>query len=1166
MIAWFTRHRLRVIVISLLSLSLLLVWSGSRSLNGFHQAKLASSSIRALDLRLEGLDFDSLPEISSLHGRISFLNSQISSAKSQLTPFIQIAPQMGWVPRYGPELRSSKDMLELGGNLAQTSQSLLVALEIIISQTSQTNTQLLQGNQINENVLVSLTRAEPHFRDAMSHLEKARKIVEVLQDRDLPPSYLSMVRSAKNLTPSLISLAGTGLVATGLWESFLGYDEPRSYLLVAQNSDELRASGGFIPGAWILTLDQGNITQLVFWDTVNVDDLSASPLLPPEGLLQSLWAGVWLFRDAGWDPDFPTSATVMEQILKLGQDITVDGVIAFDQLAFADILQAIGPITLPTGDILDGSSFTRILENGSDILGREFMDIALSAVLDRLREQGTNRDMLSLLLALNNSLTEKHVLLFFHEQALQEVSETNGWTGSLADSSGDFLMVVDSNVGFSKVNPNISRRIAYSVDLSHDTPSAARLEIQYTNQSRQLVADPCAVQSAGRGGVPYQQLKNSCYWNYLRVYTPEGAVLVSSSPFPMPEGALYQRIGYNDIEDTLRAYTSQDKSVFAGFFKVDIGETKIVAFEYRLPLAAVRSHNKRLIYNLFLQKQPGLSTTKVEVNVRLPDGYCMRQSDLSAIFVGPSEVEFKVDLRSDTVLEIDLERKTECNKLADSPSGLAADLPEGRTKTAFGSLMIVPTTEGSAPHHIQITPNDPALIRGQRFLFTAVVFDQDGRLIQDAGLSWRVKDPLAGTISATGLFNAGLANGRYSDVVEVTATSAKGWTSATTGVEILTANEAETRQLDSVILYPSQITVRPGQTVGIGALGWDSQGRFVQNLQFKWRMAETEAGTVNQFGFFEASSTPGRFINAIEVIVRQITPEGVVESRAFASVTVSEAIQRGTLAQLVTIPHRVVLTPGQQVIFIARAFDVSSQPLRGLDFTWNVTQSSVGQFVEPGRFIAGTEIGQFPNAIQVVATQQTANGPIQARTNITVAVVPPRVVGDLDLVYIVPGEVTLSPGQQFVFTSIGIDSQGNPVQGGVEWEVEFSVAGSIKPSGVFKAGSHPGIYPDAIQVRMTQVLDGKETVVVSYTTVNVLGPLDGLRVTRSVVLESGRSMWLSAVGYDANGLEIPFLQFRWSLENPEIGTVTSAGFFTAGDKLGAHSNAVKVVAVELDTS
>ncbi|MBF8267712.1 MAG: uncharacterized protein HW388_1220 [Dehalococcoidia bacterium] len=1164
----------------------LAAWGGVRARNGIQHATQAGATVRSMALSLETFESGSLPDIALLQGQVALVDGQLREARSNLTPFLQLSPMLGWVPRVGPQLKSARDMLDLASSLTQGSRDLLTAVEVATSDSSQGSIQLLQDNRFNEDVLRTMAGGEPFFSSALGHLEQAMASLERLEGRELPPDYLKMVTTAQQLTPELETFARTGLAASQLWQTFFGYETPQTYLLVAQNSDELRATGGFIPGAWLLTLDHGEITQLQFWDTVEVDNLSAGagPPLPPEGLLQAIWAGAWLFRDAGWYPDFPTSARVMEQMFKLGQGTSVDGVITLDQWAVQGVLAAMGPTTMSTGETLDETSYMKILEDGTDLQSRRFMDTLLEELLDTLREEGSENLMVALLATMNKSLEEKHILLFLHNPALQEVVTANGWDGALTDSPGDYLMVVDSNVGFSKVNRNIAQRISYQVDLSAEGKTEARLDILYTNQSQETV-QPCGVQTGiTPTDLTYYQLKNACYWDYLRVYGPEGSALQTSSPFPMPEGALYRRIGYNDIEDTLRTYSESGKAVFAGFFNLGVGESRGIAFVYTLPDHVVEREEGRLRYSLLLQSQPGTQSIPVELTLRLPAGYCVQRASPEPSSLDAEEVRFAINLDSDTTVQLVLERKAVCKLPSEASPAQVDSLPQGRTRTAFASLIVEPVTESAPADHIQMSPQDATLIPRQRFLFTAIALDSQGKPVRDVRFRWRVKDSFAGAITSSGLLTAGLAPGTYLDAVEVSVISAKGTTTATASVTIVSREQAETRLLSSVVVYPADITVRPGQVVGLGALGWDEEGRFVQNLQFKWSIAKPSAGSVDQLGFFTASQASGPYPGAIRVVAIQDTPQGALEREAFVSVTVSENARRGVLSRVVVVPGAVTINPGQRVSFITRAFDESGQRVSNVSFIWEVTQPVAGQMEKPGQFVASALLGRYADAIRVVATQETpelalgstlprpeaipptAEGPIQVKATIAVTIAPPRAVGNLAAVRLTPGVVTLRPGQLFVFGVSGLDSSGNLVPATVSREVVDPAAGSISQAGVFTAGREPGMFKNAVRVQMSQEKGGQRTVVEAFATVNILGPLERVEISPSTVtVETGQPTRLRAVAYDANGLEIPALYLRWSVEDPQAGSIDESGVFTAGAKAGRYENAVRVIAVEVDT-
>jgi hypothetical protein len=488
-------------------------------------------------------------------------------------------------------------------------------------------------------------------------------------------------------------------------------------------------------------------------------------------------------------------------------------------------------------------------------------------------------------------------------------------------------------------------------------------------------------------------------------------------------------------------------------------------------------------------------------------------------------------------------------------------------RTAHASVVITPPRVGPPIDRVQMSPQDASLSAGRRFVFTAVALDAQGKPVVDADFQWQVKDASVGTITSTGLFTAGVRPGMYMDVVEVSVITGSGPITANANVEVVSDLEAQTRLLDFVVAYPSNITVRPGQVVGLGALGWDERSRLVQGLRFTWGMTNAAAGSVDQFGFFTASQVSGRYPDSIQVTATQDTPQGKIEIRSFISVKVTDVINRGVLSQVVVVPGSVRLTPDQRFGLSARAFDETGQPVRDVSFAWEVTQPAAGSMEKPGYFVAGHETGRYPDAIQAVATQLTPKGPVQATATVTVTVEPPRVVGDLALVQLVPSEVVLKPGQRFVFTAFGLDSGGNMVPGRGEWEVAVeSSAGSIGPTGVFKAGSEPGTYKDAVKVVFLQEKDGQRLVVEALATVNILGPLERVEIrSPTVSLEAGQSLRVFAVGYDASGFEIPALGLRWSVEVPLAGSINRSGFFTAGADPGSYENAIRVIAVELDT-
>ena len=140
--------------------------------------------------------------------------------------------------------------------------------------------------------------------------------------------------------------------------------------------------------------------------------------------------------------------------------------------------------------------------------------------------------------------------------------------------------------------------------------------------------------------------------------------------------------------------------------------------------------------------------------------------------------------------------------------------------------------------------------------------------------------PLAGTVSAGGLFTAGSVPGAYSDVVEVTAvqsTDAGELTANGAASVVVTSGFIDT-SIVSVTVFPSTATVRPGERVALrpGVLG--NYGGLVQDMALVWRVTDPAAGEIDQNGILTAGTAPGFYEGAVPVQARRLpgpAPPGV---------------------------------------------------------------------------------------------------------------------------------------------------------------------------------------------------------------------------------------------------------------------------------------------------
>ena len=307
---------------------------------------------------------------------------------------------------------------------------------------------------------------------------------------------------------------------------------------------ELRASGGFITGVGTLTLDNGRIEELTIGDSYAFDDLTQPYPLPPEPLQRYLDAGLWLLRDANWSPDFPTTAEQALSLYELSTGETAGGVVAFDQTAIQRLLATIGPVELPDFDepvdaknVIDymhmawGGSTGEGAESEWWRQRKDFMGLLGRAMLEKALTETKGDGLFTLARSAFKLLREKHVLVYFTTPELQAPLHEAGLDGGMISGQGDFLALIDTNLGFNKVDPLIERRIEYAVDFNDPEKPEARLSVIYTHTLDAEIA--CEHGSFVRSS-DYSDLQQRCYWDYFRIYTPAGVEAISAQAPSVP--------------------------------------------------------------------------------------------------------------------------------------------------------------------------------------------------------------------------------------------------------------------------------------------------------------------------------------------------------------------------------------------------------------------------------------------------------------------------------------------------------------------------------------------------------------------------------------------------------------------------------------------------------
>lgn len=415
-------------------------------------------------------------------------------------------------------------------------------------------------------------------------------------------TYLPLLRTAVSL----------GKVAPAL----MGADEPRTYLLLAQNSEELRPTGGFISGVGLITIDGGDLGDMDFSDSYTVFNPDVDHPLAPPDLERTMGAQILVFRDSNWSADYPAAASVAQSLYQLDTGTATDGVFAFDIEATRRLIGAMEPLALPGYDEPVTSQnlaaamrevWAAPVDIETTVVDREtsqwwrhrkdFMgDLAAAA---RAKVEAGEVDFGALAQAVYSSLQEKHILLSVNDPATMALLRDSGWAGAVDPGEADYLFVVDSNVGWNKVNTLVDRSTRYTVRPLADGSAEAELRLAYTHGG-QAIEGPC-VQEVHYGDT-YEDLRRYCYFNYLRVYVPDGAQLLDAQGF--------------EPDSVDQAFGEAGSTVFSGFVVTPSGGEHEVTLRYRLPASVFQDG----LYRLRIQKQAGVPAWPVEIAIDDPAG------------------------------------------------------------------------------------------------------------------------------------------------------------------------------------------------------------------------------------------------------------------------------------------------------------------------------------------------------------------------------------------------------------------------------------------------------------------------------------------------------------------------------------------------------------------
>ena len=644
-------------LVLLLALALLVGW---KAYVLAQRGAAVRTDLVALQLSLSGQP--GIEQLDSLGGQVATLRVDLDAFQLEAAPLLWLTPAFGWMPVYGGDIAQAPDLLQLADGLTTAADEGIRAITPAV-ETALQNKQTLDVPAI----LEKLQAGEPRLLTAQVALAQALDARQRIDDARLSESVRNLLQG--RVDPLLATITGNFPIADALTlvraaPTALGVGKagPQTYLLLIQNEDELRPTGGFITAVGSVVIRNGELLSIQTESVELVDDRSKPYPKAPWQLDEYMLSPVLVLRDSNWFSDFPTSAQMAEYLYSYSRAHSVDGVIAIDQHVIVELLRALGPVRvdgvlydISADNVLDYMRSAKVEHTPPGVIGlwdrKQFIGRLAQPIIQKVL-QARGATWSALTGTLIRLLDERHILLQFDDPELTGFLARRRWDGALRPpTDSDFLMVVNSNIGFNKSNVVVETALTYDVDLNGPSAPLASLYVTHINHATgDVPCEPRPPRAENEADYPI----NECHWSYLRIYTPAGATLLGSTPHDIPASETMSGEDIPGNTDDLGSEDIPGAQVFGMLVVIHQGETRRTIFDYRLPPFVLHQdpQTRHWTYTLTVQKQPGTLAVPLTLLVRLPQGAKLVASSLPPDGNAQGVLTYQLKLLQDVVLTV----------------------------------------------------------------------------------------------------------------------------------------------------------------------------------------------------------------------------------------------------------------------------------------------------------------------------------------------------------------------------------------------------------------------------------------------------------------------------------------------------------------------------------
>lgn len=368
----------------------------------------------------------------------------------------------------------------------------------------------------------------------------------------------------------------------------------KRYLILFQNDNELRPTGGFLTAYAVINVTDGKVEAEKSDDIYELDQKFRKNIPIPEELGRYLTTEKYLnLRDMNISPDFKVAMDLFFENYKTvdGEPQDIDGIISVDTHFLTNLMNVLGPVEVPgygtfTAETDPRCDCPQIIYVLSEIITRPtpYLREDRKGILGPLMRSlltkaytAPKQTWPALFQTGFTSIQNRHAQFYFLDEEAQNAAELAQVAGRMVPPKNgeDFLAIVNANLAGAKSNLFVTYDVKQVVAAAPvDGMLEKTVTITYKNSRK---ADNCNLEAG-------LLCLNSTLKDWTRLYIPQGSELISAEGF-LEQAKTYDENGFTVID---------------GFFTLEpLGSAKLT-FTYKVPYENMND------YEVTIWKQGGI--------------------------------------------------------------------------------------------------------------------------------------------------------------------------------------------------------------------------------------------------------------------------------------------------------------------------------------------------------------------------------------------------------------------------------------------------------------------------------------------------------------------------------------------------------------------------------